>query len=66
MKTKRKPRWVRIAVAAVAGALGLCTLVGDASAIIGRPLTPLSFAGVARRTTRRAVMYGAVAHPYMW
>ena len=26
-----------------------------AGAVIGRPLTPLSYAGVARRTTRRAV-----------
>jgi hypothetical protein len=34
-----------------------------ANAIIGRPLTPLSYAGVARRTTRRAVAYGAVAAP---
>ena len=34
-----------------------------AHAIIGRPLTPMSFAGVARRTTRRAVAYGAVAAP---
>jgi hypothetical protein len=27
--------------------------------IIGRPLTPGSFAGVARRTSRRAAWYGA-------
>jgi hypothetical protein len=26
-----------------------------AQAVIGRPLTPLSYAGVARRTTRRAI-----------
>ncbi|WP_225039831.1 hypothetical protein WGT02_14950 [Rhizobium sp. T1470] len=26
-----------------------------AEAVIGRPLTPLSYAGVARRTTRRVV-----------
>jgi hypothetical protein len=32
--------------------------------IIGMPLTPLSFAGVARRTARRAAWYGAVAAPY--
>ncbi len=32
--------------------------VSQAKAIIGRPLTPMSYAGVARRTTRRA--YGAV------
>ena len=29
--------------------------VKDAEAVIGRPRTPLSFAGVARRTTRRVV-----------
>jgi hypothetical protein len=29
--------------------------VGEAKAIIGRPLTPLSYAGVARRTSRRIV-----------
>jgi biotin carboxyl carrier protein len=34
--------------------LGL-TLVRDASAIVGAPATPLSVAGVARRTTYRAV-----------
>jgi hypothetical protein len=31
------------------------TLVGNAEAIIGMPFTPLSYAGVARRTTRRVV-----------
>jgi hypothetical protein len=43
--------------------LALVSLVGSAEAIIGRPLTPFSYAGVARRTTRRAVMFGAAA-PY--
>jgi hypothetical protein len=33
--------------------------VSSAHARIGRPLTPLSYAGVARRTTRRAVRRGA-------
>lgn len=32
--------------------------------IIGMPWTPLSYAGCARRMTRRAIWYGAVAHPY--
>jgi hypothetical protein len=36
-------------------------LVSSAEARIGRPLTPLSYAGVARRTTRRAVAVGAAA-----
>ncbi len=35
--------------------------VSTAAAIRGRPLTPLSYAGVARRTTRRAVAAGAAA-----
>jgi hypothetical protein len=33
----------------------------SAEARIGRPLTPMSYAGVARRTTRRAVVYGGAA-----
>ena len=36
-------------------------LFSQAQARIGRPLTPLSYAGVARRTTRRAVYVGAAA-----
>lgn len=36
---------------------------GEAHAVIGRPLTPMSYAGVARRTTRRAAYAGAVAAP---
>jgi hypothetical protein len=35
------------------------SLVSSAQAIIGRPLTPMSYAGVARRTTRRAYRAGA-------
>ena len=37
------------------------SLMSAAEARIGRPLTPMSYAGVARRTTRRAVAVGAVA-----
>ncbi|OKO84397.1 hypothetical protein AC630_09180 [Bradyrhizobium sp. AS23.2] len=33
----------------------------EAQAVIGRPLTPMSYAGVARRTTRRAVVGAGVA-----
>jgi hypothetical protein len=36
-------------------------LVNSAEARVGRPLTPMSYAGVARRTTRRAVAVGAGA-----
>jgi hypothetical protein len=40
--------------------LGL-RLVRDANAIVGAPLTPMSYAGVARRTTRRVVAVEASA-----
>ena len=43
------------------GADGAASIFID---IIGLPRTPMSFAGVARRTTRRALWYGAAAHPY--
>ena len=64
--------FLRITLAAAAGAGCLLlsdkpsldkpgSLISQAHAIIGRPLTPLSYAGVARRTTRRAVAAGAAA-----
>lgn len=36
------------------------SLVGEAHAIVGRPLTPVSYAGVARRTTRRMIYRSTV------
>lgn len=39
------------------------SVVATADARIGRPATPLSYAGVARRTTRRAVGVGVVGAP---
>jgi hypothetical protein len=70
---KRRARvTLNYVAAAIAGAA--CLLVSDqvilrdtsaltssAQARIGRPLTPVSYAGVARRTTRRAVAVGAAA-----
>jgi hypothetical protein len=47
---------VVIALGGLAGLLpgtGTHGLVSDAQAIVGRPLTPVSVAGVARRTARR-------------
>jgi hypothetical protein len=38
---------------------GLAVAVDSAQARVGRPLTPVSVAGVARRSTRRAVVGGA-------
>jgi hypothetical protein len=63
---------IRLSVMAVAGGAALMwngrlpldtqsSLVSSAEARIGRPLTPMSYAGVARRTTRRAVAVGATA-----
>jgi hypothetical protein len=37
------------------------SLTATADARIGRPLTPLSYAGVARRSARRAAAVGAAA-----
>jgi len=36
-------------------------VASEALAVVGRPLTPVSYAGVARRTTRRAAYTGAAA-----
>ena len=68
---KLKVSFIRVILASVVG-IGALSIGGlpsitsgafvtAASARIGRPLTPLSYAGVARRTTRRAVTYGAAA-----
>ena len=40
--------------------------MSEAQAIIGRPLTPLSVAGVARRTTRRAIRRQYYCHGIMY
>jgi hypothetical protein len=70
--TRTKIRLLRFALATMAG-VG-CLFVSDrmlptssgslitvANAIIGRPLTPMSYAGVARRTTGRAAVGVGVA-----
>jgi len=38
---------------------GIFSFTSSAEAVVGRPLTPLSYSGVARRTTRRALRRGA-------
>ena len=48
---------------------GIALSIDSAQARIGRPLTPGSVAGVARRTTRRTVRRHVYAHPhcvYVW
>ena len=44
----------------VDGLLPIGLIVGEAQAVIGRPMTPGSVAGVARRTTRRTIRRSAV------
>ena len=39
--------------------IGFFKIVSDAEARVGRPLTPVSVAGAARRTTRRVIRRGA-------
>ncbi len=70
--TRTNLRLLSIAVMAAAG-LGVlfgsehadlrapASLISQAQARIGRPLTPMSYAGVARRTTRRAYSGAAAA-----
>ena len=43
---------------------GLAVAVDSAQARVGRPLTPVSVAGVARRHTRRAVVGAAAVGAY--
>lgn len=65
--TKSAKTMVLLAAAITAGGAGLLwngnvtlstnsSLVTEAKAIIGRPLTPMSYAGVARRTVRRCAV----------
>ena len=76
--TDTKIRILRVALAALVGVGCLFvsekaslmkpgSLVTEANAIIGRPLTPMSYAGVARRTTARAVVAAPVyAAPHVY
>jgi hypothetical protein len=70
--TRISTAMIRLSIATVFGGAALfwngevpldsrSSLVSSAQARVGRPLTPMSYAGVARRTTRRAVTYGAAA-----
>jgi hypothetical protein len=68
--TRTSSAMIRLSIVTIVGGAALfwngavpldsrSSLVSSAEARIGRPLTPMSYAGVARRTTRRAVAYGA-------
>lgn len=51
---------VTLALTDLTGLSPAFSFVGSAQARIGRPLTPVSIAGVARRTTRRVIRRTAV------
>ena len=64
---RRKLKVLSVAVAGLAmlaadnlGLMPFGSFVSEAHAIIGRPLTPASVAGVARRTTRRVIRRSTV------
>lgn len=68
--TRSIKRLLQVVLSVVIGMCGLflsdgisltrsSSLVTQAEARVGRPATPVSYAGVARRTTRRAVVGGA-------
>src|SRR5262245_25691740 len=67
-RTRTAIALVTFAVVAVLAALtGTSPLMlggRHADAVVGRPLTPMSYAGVARRTTRRTA-YAAAATPHV-
>ena len=57
MPTRRKLALISFAFMGV-----FLAVVPEVLAIIGRPLTPMSYAGVARRTVRRSAVYPG--YPY--
>ncbi len=68
MKAKSKSHVLLVMFAVLVASfveLGL-PFVRQAEAVVGRPLTPVSYAGVARRTTRRAAGTAVVAPSPYW
>jgi len=68
LKTFRRACAVAVVLAAIPYSVELSKTTGitvnsfQAHAVVGRPLTPLSAAGVARRTTRRHLYYHGHHH----
>ncbi len=58
---------VSMLFAAAATALPIpWSVTSEVPAVVGRPMTPVSYAGVARRTTRRAVVATSAAQSAYW
>lgn len=66
MAKNRSLRSIALGVGLVAAALvvdgwlPIGLVIKDAQAVVGRPMTPASVAGVARRTTRRTIRRSAI------
>jgi hypothetical protein len=64
MSATRKPAYLLASAIVIAGLFigervsipGMRGLISVADAVVGRPLTPVSVAGVARRTARRCAV----------
>ncbi len=61
---RRRLRWLLAGLVLVAAPLEQLAFPPEAQAVVGRPLTPVSYAGAARRTTRRTVAATAATHPH--
>jgi hypothetical protein len=66
MKRRRPVNSIAMGIGLIAAALivdgwlPIGIAIKDAHAVVGRPMTPASVAGVARRTTRRTIRRSAV------
>jgi len=67
-RTRRRAGLAGLAGFVMMGSLWFdAPLVREAQAVVGRPMTPVSYAGVARRTTRRTVAVSAATPgPVRW
>ncbi len=52
MKTRQRARWASLGFVIFGCCVFEPLFIGDAHAVVGRPVTPVSYAGTARRTTR--------------
>ena len=70
MKSKTKTFGLLLALLALTAIAELKletgVFVSEAQAVVGRPLTPVSYAGVARRTSRRTAQRQDYYAPGVW
>ena len=67
MSVKRNNHWRFFVLAAIICSLfELRVYVGEAHAVVGRPATPMSYAGVARRSVRTPAVGARPAGARYW